>query len=39
MYGFLLLLMGIPIYVYMMLQNNKEDKSVDKLRKSAGLDI
>ncbi|AKA70773.1 amino acid permease-associated region [Clostridium scatologenes] len=39
MYGFLLLLMGIPIYVYMMLQNNKEDKSVDKLRESAGLDI
>ncbi|NMM62877.1 amino acid permease [Clostridium sp. P21] len=39
MYGFLLLLIGIPVYVYMMLQNNKEDKSVDKLRKSAGLDV
>ena len=33
------MLMGIPIYVYMMLQNNKGDKSVDDLRKSAGLDV
>ena len=39
MYGFILMLAGIPIYVYMMLQKNKEDKNVDKIRESAGLDI
>lgn len=33
MYGFILMLIGIPIYLYMMLQNNKEDKKVDNLRK------
>ena len=33
MYGFILMLLGIPVYVYMMLQNNKKDKKVDKLRK------
>jgi len=33
MYGFILMLAGIPIYLYMMLQNNKEDKKVDNLRK------
>lgn len=39
MYGFLLMLMGIPVYIYMMLQNNKTDKSVDNIRKAAGLDV
>ena len=39
MYGFLLMLAGIPIYLYMMLQNNKSDKIVDNLRKNAGLDL
>lgn len=39
MYGFILMLVGIPIYVYMMLQKNKEDKSVDKLRESAGIEL
>jgi basic amino acid/polyamine antiporter, APA family len=38
MYGFILMLTGIPVYLFMMLQNNKKDKSVDDLRKSAGLD-
>lgn len=33
MFGFILMLVGIPIYLYMMLQNNKEDKNVDNLRK------
>jgi len=33
MYGFILMLAGIPIYLYMMLQNNKKDKKVDALRK------
>jgi basic amino acid/polyamine antiporter, APA family len=37
MYGFILMLLGIPVYLYMMLQNNKKDKSVDNLRKEAGL--
>jgi amino acid transporter len=37
MYGFILMLTGIPIYLFMMLQNNKKDKLVDDLRKSAGL--
>jgi basic amino acid/polyamine antiporter, APA family len=37
MYGFILMLGGIPIYLFMMLQNNKNDKVVDNLRKSAGL--
>lgn len=36
-WGFILMLLGIPLYVYLMLQNNKEDKNVDKLRKEAGL--
>lgn len=39
MYGFILMLAGIPIYLYMMLQNNKKDKIVDNLRKNAGLDL
>lgn len=39
MYGFILMLSGIPIYLYMMIQNNKKDKMVDNLRKSAGLDL
>ena len=33
MYGFILMLAGIPIYLYMMLENNKKDKKVDALRK------
>ncbi|GCD09880.1 amino acid permease [Clostridium tagluense] len=33
MYGFILMLVGIPVYLYMMLQNNKKDKNVDELRK------
>jgi amino acid transporter len=37
MYGFILMLVGIPVYLFMMLQNNKKDKSVDELRKCAGL--
>jgi amino acid transporter len=39
MYGFILMLSGIPVYLYMMLQNNKKDKMVDNLRKDAGLDL
>jgi basic amino acid/polyamine antiporter, APA family len=39
MYGFILMLGGIPIYLFMMLQNNKNDKVVDNLRKKAGLDL
>jgi len=39
MYGFILMLTGIPVYIFMMLQNNKKDKSVEDLRKNAGLDI
>jgi len=39
MYGFILMLAGIPVYIFMMLQNNKKDKSVEDLRKNAGLDI
>jgi amino acid transporter len=38
MYGFILMLLGIPVYLFMMLQNNKRDKLVDNLRKDAGLD-
>jgi len=38
MYGFILMLVGIPVYLYMMLQNNKKDKIVDNLRKDAGID-
>lgn len=38
MYGFILMLGGIPIYLSMMLQNNKNDKVVDNLRINAGLD-
>jgi amino acid transporter len=37
MYGFILMLAGIPLYVFMLLQNNKNDKVVDNLRKNAGL--
>jgi amino acid transporter len=37
MYGFILMLMGIPVYLFMILQNNKKDKAVDNLRKDAGL--
>lgn len=35
MYGFILMLVGIPFYLYMMLQNNKIDSKVDKLREDA----
>ena len=38
MYGFILMLVGIPVYVYMMMQKNKETKNIDELRKSAGLE-
>jgi amino acid transporter len=38
MYGFILMLAGIPVYLYMMLKNNKKDKGVDKLRQDAGVD-
>ena len=38
MYGFILMLAGIPVYLYMILQNNKKDKVVDNIRKEAGLD-
>lgn len=38
MYGFILMLAGIPVYLFMMLQNNKKDKKVDNLRKSTELD-
>jgi hypothetical protein len=37
MYGFILMLAGIPVYLFMMLQNNKKDKMVDNLRKNAGV--
>jgi len=37
MYGFILMLIGIPVYLFMMLQNNKKDKVVDDIRKNAGL--
>jgi basic amino acid/polyamine antiporter, APA family len=37
MYGFILMLLGIPVYLFMMLQNNKKDRVVDKLRQDAGL--
>lgn len=37
MYGFILMLAGIPVYLFMILQNNKKDKVVDNLRKNAGL--
>lgn len=39
MYGFILMLVGIPVYVYMMMQKNKETQNIDNIRKSAGLDI
>jgi APA family basic amino acid/polyamine antiporter len=38
MYGFILMLIGIPVYLFMMIQNNKTDKVIDNLRKNAGLD-
>jgi len=31
------MLIGIPVYLFMMLQNNKKDKVVDDIRKNAGL--
>jgi amino acid transporter len=37
MYGFILMLVGIPVYLFMMLQNNKKDRVVDKIREDAGL--
>jgi amino acid transporter len=37
MYGFILMLAGIPVYLFMILQNNKKDKMVDNLRKNAGI--
>jgi APA family basic amino acid/polyamine antiporter len=37
MYGFILMLLGIPVYLFMMLQNNIKDRVVDNLRKEAGL--
>jgi hypothetical protein len=33
------MLAGIPVYLFMMLQNNKKDKVVDNLRRDAGVDI
>jgi basic amino acid/polyamine antiporter, APA family len=33
------MLIGIPFYLYMMLENNKKDKVVDNLRKNMGVDI
>lgn len=39
MYGFILMLVGIPVYVYMMMQKNKETRNIDELRKSAGFDV
>jgi len=39
MYGFILMLIGIPVYLFQMLQNNKKDKLVDNLRRDAGVDI
>ncbi len=39
MYGFILMLLGIPVYLFMMLQNNKKDKLVDGLRNDAGLGV
>jgi len=38
MYGFILMLLGIPVYVFMMIQNNKTDKVIDKIRRDAGLE-
>ena len=38
MYGFILMLAGIPFYLYMMLQNNKKDRKVDQLKKEAGIE-
>ena len=37
MYGFILILVGLPFYIYMMFQHNKELKAVDNARKAAGL--
>jgi basic amino acid/polyamine antiporter, APA family len=37
MYGFILMLAGIPVYLYVMLRNNKDDGLVDKLRSDDGL--
>jgi APA family basic amino acid/polyamine antiporter len=39
MYGFILMLAGIPVYIFMMLKNNRDDKIVDTIRKNAGLDL
>jgi APA family basic amino acid/polyamine antiporter len=39
MYGFILMLVGIPVYLFMILKNNKKDKVVDNLRKDANLDL
>ena len=39
MYGFILMLAGLPVYLYMMLLNNKKDKLVDNLRKEAELNL
>jgi APA family basic amino acid/polyamine antiporter len=38
MYGFILMLVGIPVYLFMMLKNNRKDKVVDNLRKNAAID-
>lgn len=38
MYGFILMLTGIPVYLFMMLQNNRKDNQVNILRKEAGVD-
>jgi basic amino acid/polyamine antiporter, APA family len=37
MYGFILMLAGIPVYLFMMLKNNRKDKLVDELRKKAEI--
>ena len=37
MYGFILMLLGIPVYIYLMLEKNKKDGNVDLIKKEAGL--
>jgi hypothetical protein len=32
------MLVGIPVYLFMMLKNNRKDKVVDNLRKNAAID-
>jgi amino acid transporter len=37
MYGFILMLSGIPVYLFMMLKNSRKDNSVEELRKKAEI--